>query len=137
MSYSGRMCFLVLLFSLLLLPGCKEERARMGGASKAKPGPNKVVKTEGMLMFHGLDLTNAPRTSRSAELPDLWEERPAGSLSYEMREEVKCVVHQGLDGMVFYVPEKDCFYIQHDPPASSTMTFYGPFEGDPEKVLTL
>lgn len=40
-------------------------------------------------------------------------------------------------GAVYHVPEKNCFYIQSDPTGSSTMTYFGPFEGDPTKLLKL
>jgi hypothetical protein len=86
--------------------------------------------------FHGADLTKAPQTSDSKKLPDLWEERPKGSHSFEFRKDVK-IVYSGLDGTVYYIPKKKCFYIQSVPLGSSTMTFFGPFPGDPTKVLKL
>ena len=89
-----------------------------------------------MQNFHGADLAKAPRTTDTRKLPDLWEERPKGSLSFEIRKDVKCV-YSGLDGTVYYIPKKKCFYIQSDPPGSSTMTFFGPFQGDPTKVLKI
>ena len=125
--------------AVLALPGCKgckEQRARYGPALKAGPAPRVQAATPSAGKFRGLDLTTAARTTRAGDLPDLWEERPRGSGSFEIRKDVRCVYH-GLDGAVYHVPEKDCFYIQHDPPGSSTMTFYGPFPGSPEKVLKL
>lgn len=90
--------------------------------------------------FRGFDLTTAPRTTRPSDLPDLWEERPKGSSSFEMRDDVTCV-YSGLDAefgvAVYHLPHKNRFYIQRDPPESSTMTFYGPFQGDPHTVLNL
>jgi hypothetical protein len=86
--------------------------------------------------FHGADLTKAPRTTDSRKLPDLWVERPKGSLSFEIRKDVK-TVYSGLDGTVYQIPRRKCFYIQSDPLGSSTMTFFGPFPGDPTKVLKL
>ena len=86
--------------------------------------------------FHGMDLTKAPRTSDASKLPDLWEERPKGSRSFEFRKDIR-VVYSGLDGAVYEIPAKKCFYIQADPLASSTLTFFGPFQGDPTKVLKL
>lgn len=86
--------------------------------------------------FHGMDLTKAPRTSDASKLPDLFDERPKGSRSFEFRKDIR-VVYSGLDGAVYEIPAKKCFYIQSDPIASSTMTFFGPFEGDPVKLLDL
>jgi beta-lactamase regulating signal transducer with metallopeptidase domain/biopolymer transport protein ExbD len=68
-------------------------------------------------------------------LPDLWEAVPPGSVSYEMRKEV-VLVYRELGGDVFFVPSKNVFYIQRDPVGSSTMTYYGPFQGDPRKLFT-
>ena len=86
--------------------------------------------------FHGVDLSKAPHTSDSKKLPDLWEERPKGSHSFEIRTDVK-IVYDGLDGTVYYIPKKKCFYIQSDPSGSGTRTYFGPFPGDPTKVLKL
>ena len=61
---------------------------------------------------------------------------PAGSKSYEMRPEVQ-PVYLGLDGTVYYIPSKGIFFVQHDPVASSVLTFYGPFKGDPRSLLKL
>lgn len=87
-----------------------------------------------MQNFHGVDVTKAPRTTDTRNLPDLWEERPKGSLSFEIRKDVQCV-YSGLDGTVYYISKQKCFYIQSDPLGSSTMTCFGPFQGDPAKVL--
>jgi len=84
--------------------------------------------------FRGLDLTDAPRSRDAAALADLWEERPPGSKSYEIRKEA-VLTHHGLDGRVYYLPAKKVFYVQHDPPLSSQLTFYGPFAGDPREVI--
>ncbi len=89
------------------------------------------------VMFLGLDLTDAPRTTKAWDLPDLWEERPAGSKSYELREGVVVGRHPEhfMLGDVLYLSSKNVFYVQHDPIGSSTMTFYGPFDGKPWKRL--
>ena len=92
------------------------------------------------LIFHGLDLTDAPRTTKSAELPDLWEEVPPGSKSYEICRNVKAIRSASTGaayGVVYDIRGKNIFYIQCDQAGSSTMTFYGPFKGDPAKRLKL
>ena len=86
--------------------------------------------------FRGFDLRSAPRTTNVSDLPELWEERPAGSKSYEIQDDVECV-YSGLDGMVFHIKGASRFYIQSDPIFSSSRTFYGPFEGDPRRLLSL
>jgi hypothetical protein len=86
--------------------------------------------------FLGLDLTDAPRTTESEDLSDLFEARPPDSKSYHIRDDVTAV-YNGLYGTVYYIPDKEVFYIQHDKLGSSTMTFYGPFKGDPQQVLDM
>ena len=86
--------------------------------------------------FHGLSLQDAPRTTKVAELADLFQADPPGSQSYRIRANVVQVYGQ-LDGTVYHLPHKNKFYVQHDPIGSSTMTYYGPFDGDPAKVTDL
>ena len=86
--------------------------------------------------FHGMELATAFRTTNTEKLPDLWKELPKGSRSFEIRKDV-AIVYSGLDGVVYQASKKKCFYIQSDPLGSSTMTFFGPFPGDPTKVLDL
>ncbi len=113
-----------------------EQGAPRGSAPKAKPASSAKKARPSTQEFHGLDLAKAPRTTRASELPDLWEERPKGSRSFEIRKDVKCV-YSGLDGTVYHVPAKNIFYVQSDPLGSNAMTYYGPFDGDPAKVLHL
>jgi hypothetical protein len=134
----------------LAVVGCQtSEEVGAGGTStvEAEPAPRVQVASTSEGSFRGFDLTTAPRTTRAGEPSDLWEERPKGSLSFEIRKDVVCV-YSGLDGpldnitagygtTVYHIPDKNCFYIQHDRVLSSTMTFYGPFEGDPNTVLDL
>ncbi|MGB2808754.1 MAG: DUF1573 domain-containing protein [Sedimentisphaerales bacterium] len=99
---------------------------------KREKDTSAKIRTE----FFGLDLTDAPRTTRSADLSDLFEARPPGSKSYHRREDVD-VVYAGLYGTVYNIPEKEIFYIQHDKLGSSTLSYYGPFNGDPHQVLDM
>lgn len=85
-------------------------------------------------VFRGVSLATAPAETNPARLPDIWHAVPPGSRSYEVRKEVQ-VVYSGLDGTVYYIPEKHAFYIRRDPAGSSTMTFYGPFQGDPRGAV--
>jgi len=85
------------------------------------------------ISFIGLDLTDAPRTSNRADLPDLFEERPAGSGSYAFCDDVVAARHPEFweDGVIYYVADKKQFYIIKEPGhlGSGSKTFYGPFEG--------
>jgi len=116
--------------------GCKEQTARYGIRFQIKPEPAAQAAQPSEERFHGLDLATAPRTTRARDLPDLFEERPEGSASFAMRKGVDCV-YLGFDGAVYHIPEKNSFYIQHDALGSSTMTYFGPFKGDPTRILTL
>jgi hypothetical protein len=124
--------------SAIALAGCgtfKELGSRHRPATRGTP-PSAHATTPAEQSFRGLDLTTAPCTADPSALPDVWEERPLGSGSYELRTAVKCV-YSGLDGVVYYVPDRNCWYVQRDAPGSSTLTFYGPFAGDPAESLDL
>lgn len=92
-------------------------------------------KTKRPLMFYGLDLSGVAVTTKPFELADIFEQRPAGSGSYHMRQEVIQFQSHRPFGMVYWVPSKKHFYIQHDPMGSSTLHYYGPFKGNPREVL--
>ncbi len=102
--------------------------------------PRSVIpSTEALIKAAGLKLDR--RLVGGKNLPDLWEAVPPGSKSYELRKEV-VLVHRDPPsrltspwGSVYFVPSKNVFYIQRDPLGSSTMTFYGPFPGDPRKLF--
>ena len=80
--------------------------------------------------FRGLDLTKVPSTTRYANIPDLFEARPPGSQSFHLRNNV-VVVESGIDGSLFYLPEKDQFNVQSDPLGSSSLTYFVPIHGQP------
>jgi len=100
--------------------------------------PDVQVETEKpqSLIFHGLDLTAVPHTTNFSRLPDLFEERPLGSKSYHIQKDVTAI-YSGLDGTVYFIPRRNIFYVQHDKLGSSTLTYYGPFEGNPFQALNL
>ncbi len=116
--------------------GCKEQQARKRIMSTPHSTPPAILSRSPENSFHGLDLSSSARTTRPADLPDLWEEVPKGSRSYEIRKDVRCI-YSGIDGTVYAVPDKNHFYVQHDPLGSSTLTYYGPFKGDPAEVMNL
>ncbi len=98
--------------------------------------PKAPVGKTRRLMFHGLDLSSAPCTATTGEPADLWEARPPGSKSFHIRNDVK-VTYSELDGTVYHVAKKNVFYVQHDLLGASTLHYYGPFPGDPNKRLSL
>ena len=73
-------------------------------------------------------------TTASERLPELFEERPRGSKSFELRPEVLRLC-SGLDGTVYYVPSRKVFFVQSDPPGSSTLHFHGPFKSDSPEIV--
>lgn len=88
-------------------------------------------------VWRGVDLGKAPVSSGSAALPDLWVEVPVGSKSYQIRAEVTVLPGEKFsDPTVYWIKDKNIFYVQWDPMGSSSVAhFYGPFAGDPQKVL--
>lgn len=91
------------------------------------------------LAWRGLDLSKAPVTTDVATLPAIWEPRPAGSTSYEIRDDVTVIPPEDIytDGTVYWIRSNDHFYVQRDGLGLSTLHFYGPFDGDPSRVLKL
>lgn len=106
-----------------------------GAEREAEARRTRAMGHRRRISFIGLDLTDAPRTTNQADLPDLFEERPVGSGSYALRDEVVAARHPEFweEGVVYYVAEKKQFYIIEEPghPGSGSKTFYGPFEGKP------
>ncbi len=84
------------------------------------------------LIYHGLDLTNAPVATKKFTLT---EEYPPGSRIYRMRRDIT-IVHHDYASTVFFISSKNLFYIQHSNPGSGDI-FYGPFEGNPVQILNL
>lgn len=94
-----------------------------------------VGRTEAPIMFHGLDLSKAPVTTEVSELAEVFKERPDVYGRYLVRGEIYEMIYRGRDGMVLGIPSKNIFYVQHNQPVSGTKYYYGPFEGDPRKIL--
>ena len=109
-----RMAAVCTCAALLAVCGCQEQRARYLSRSKSKPASTVPAVHRSGEKFRGFDLSKTPRTTRTSDLPDLWEERPQGSGSFEVRKEAACVYSE-LDGAVYHIAEKNRFYIQHDP----------------------
>ncbi|MBA7485686.1 hypothetical protein ES707_21236 [subsurface metagenome] len=112
------------------------KRNELNRVSLPKPGVQVEGEKPQSLIFHGLDLTAVPHTTNFSRLPDLFEERPLGSKSYHIQKDVTAI-YSGLDGTVYFIPRRNIFYVQHDKLGSSTLTYYGPFEGNPVQVLNL
>jgi hypothetical protein len=92
------------------------------------------------LIWRGLDLSAAPVSPISAYPWDIWEERPAGSGSYEVRADVTVIPPQRYEvfnaGTIYWLRSANRFYVHYHPVSASTTYVYGPFEGDPNQVLT-
>jgi len=84
-------------------------------------------------VWRGLVLSDLPAKTNPAMLSEIYEEKPAGSKSFEVRGDVRTIrVENGFDdGTVYWNPEKNLFYVQCEEPGSSLMRFYGPVNGSP------
>jgi hypothetical protein len=98
-----------------------------GATQPAKPAAPKA-----QLNFRGLDLSKVPVTTDASALPDIFREQPRGSRSYEVHPAVKAVTgtSEGMAWTVYHPPNTNRFYIQHDQIGSSTLHYYGPFQGE-------
>jgi hypothetical protein len=86
-------------------------------------------------IWRGLDLSKAPVSADTSRLPEIWEERPRGSRSYSVRADVIVLPPKAIgNATVYWVKPSNRFYIQDDAPGSSTLHYYGPFEGDPRQM---
>ena len=110
------------------------ERASLAAGPRATTRPALVEAPP--RIWPGLDLSKAPMTVHSSELPEIWEERPPGSRSYNVRPDVTVIRPNGV-ATVYWVKERNRFYVQYDSRGSSTLHFYGPFEGNPRQTLGL
>ena len=87
------------------------------------------------LLLRGVDLTSAPAATDEKALPDLFEERPAGSGKYLMRGEVTTVERTG-EGIAYCLPAKRVFYVrlEQDRTQPGQRLWYGPFRGTPHEA---
>ena len=124
----------------------RESAARVKAAVRPYFPTDNRPATPQRIVYRGLDLTTAPVTTRYEELPDLFEDRPPGSKSYHIRDDV-VRSHVSLstgtvgveipNGEVFYIAEKNIYYVQCDPMGASTLHYYGPFAGNPLNLMPL
>ena len=72
--------------------------------------------------------------NKTSALSDIWEAVPPESKSYEVRKDVRVTI-AALDTTIYERPDLKKFWVQRDPPESSSHTYFGPFDGDPFEVL--
>ncbi|MBW8017030.1 MAG: hypothetical protein FVQ82_12665 [Planctomycetes bacterium] len=96
---------------------------------------SKVKASGKSLMFYGLDLSKAAVTYKPYEITDFFEPQEAGYQKYYIRDKVE-EIYIADDGAVYYLPKKNVFYVlQRGLFGSGSAYYYGPFKGDPHKVL--
>jgi beta-lactamase regulating signal transducer with metallopeptidase domain len=85
-------------------------------------------------------LENAPVSTKYAEL-EIFEKVPDMAGEYRIRSDVKRIqIPSAISnplfsaGEIFYLPQKNAFYIQSDPAGASTLHYYGPFQGNPDEI---
>lgn len=89
--------------------------------------------------FCGLNLSNVPKVQNLVELPDLSESDPADPNKHRLRKEVVVARHpeHRHEGVIYYTPVKNRYYIALDPGHPGRNPIYGPFEGKPWKRLKM
>jgi hypothetical protein len=108
-------------------PPAKDQAATASSAaSSAKP-----------LQWRGRDLTSYPPQTDATKLPEIWEEVPPGSQSYEVRKGVRVVQSQlDSEATIYVLPDGKRFYVERfNGLGNSEMRFYGPFIGDPKPLI--
>jgi beta-lactamase regulating signal transducer with metallopeptidase domain/HEAT repeat protein/Leucine-rich repeat (LRR) protein len=115
-------------------PDQQSEAGLTAGPVEGTPsaGESLATRAEKALKF-----SQAPHETDKAKLSDLFETQPPGSGSFELRANIIVArsPKESLFGAFYYMPDKDAFYVQHDPAGSGTQTFYGPFKGKPWVVF--
>ena len=87
-------------------------------------------------MWRGVELRPDKRTPGPAELPELFIQEPPGSATYAWRKDIVVVEAPAAnEPIAYYVPTQDHFYVRDGSPGASTITLFGPYPGDPRKVL--
>lgn len=115
----------------------RAREARMRRAAGSQRPATRPTTTPSKLVWRGLDLSAAPVAVGGSTLPDIWEERPAGSRSYEVRADVTVIPANEwmVAAEIYWLRPANRFYVQYDSADSSIHHFYGPFQGDPNQVL--
>jgi type II secretory pathway component GspD/PulD (secretin)/beta-lactamase regulating signal transducer with metallopeptidase domain len=122
-----------------LSPKSEQDDASASDSAGVAPAAQPADEPFSARLERMLRLSQAAQTSDPARLPDLFEEQPAGSKSYEVRAGLIVGRHptEFLTGDFYYLPDKDAFYVQHNPIGSSKLTYYGPIAGKPWQVLNV
>jgi hypothetical protein len=85
------------------------------------------------LLLSTIDLESAPAAPEGKDLPDLFEERRPGSGSFRLRKKVSAVF-ETPSGIVYYIPDKNVFYVGQYRPEPEQDQYYGPFQGNPHEI---
>ncbi len=119
------------------------QRIRSATPSAEASTVEALAESPRRLTFGGVDLTEVTAMTDPAELPDLFKPGPESG-PHVLREGVEIVHQDGLAddqgylGTVYFVKNKNVFYIRYGPPKwTSNRKYYGPFEGDPREKLGL
>src|SRR3990172_7375594 len=91
------------------------------------------------LEFCGLDLSSASKIESLAELPDLYERDPCDPNVLGLRKNVVVARHpeHWCEGVIYYTPAKDLYYVSLEPGHPGGNPFYGPFQGKPWNRLKM
>ena len=91
-------------------------------------------------LFQNVDFENAP-TTRVSDATDFFTQIPPGSGNYEAIDQTWIIPSDDLAAnrasAIYFRPDIGKYLIQKDPAASSVLTYYGPFDGNPFLKLGL
>ncbi len=103
-------------------------------AQAERTGGHAPAPEDKRLFFHGLDLSQATRTDSARETPDLFEKDPPWATEYSLRDEV-IVRYDHYDGAVYALPDRGIFYVRLNKAGYGAVSYYGPFQGDPDERM--
>ncbi|MCG8450217.1 MAG: M48 family metalloprotease, partial [Pirellulales bacterium] len=97
-------------------------------------GPNVVQTMYRAIDFHGVMLHRFYSTTDPSKLPELWEESPRGSGSYQLQKDVR-IAYTHIRGpeyvVIYHRPDLNKYFVEYDQHFQHhELRFYGPYEGD-------
>ncbi|HMP82256.1 MAG TPA: hypothetical protein PKA41_06050 [Verrucomicrobiota bacterium] len=124
-------------------PASREINARQKLAERAATSPEASAENR-FYLVERIERLIAGVTPRTGYDFEIWENTPGVAGEYRIRSNARQIplwpepfAADGKFGSVYFLTNKDRFYIQWDAAGASTLHYYGPFQGDPARLLGL
>jgi serine/threonine protein kinase len=125
-------------------PSSREMEARKKGAKRMQASMSAQPRGDWAKLNDNIKRLIRGKPVRTDYDFEIWEKVPGVAGEYRIRSDVQQFelkpdpfAPSSPMGRVYFLAASNRFYIQWDAPVASTLHYYGPFEGDPVKVLGL